>query len=237
MSATDILADKIICATLKAAVRAGKPRKISVGGGGAVLEALPDGAGRWRLRYWRDGKEGLLGLGITQRCRSRMPAASATISANSWPQARTPASTGRPTRRDETARESTRRWPMPACPDPAHSRMSPECGCPRYISPRGPRHMRRANSRDWRCRSFPGWAADRLPISGRPTAGLSAPSHGAWRRGNSAPGQAGDLLRNIAAYSGRPVTLGALSLSTLLLLRPGELRATEWPWLDVDAPC
>ena len=48
------------------------------------------------------------------------------------------------------------------------------------------------------------------------------------------PEQAGDLLRNIAAYSGRPVTRGALSLSALLLLRPGELRAMEWAWVDVD---
>ena len=48
------------------------------------------------------------------------------------------------------------------------------------------------------------------------------------------PEQAGDLLRNVAAYSGRPVTRGALSLSALLLLRPGELRAMEWAWVDVD---
>ena len=62
MAATDILADKTIRATLKAAVQVGKPRKIS-DGGGVVLEARPTGAGGWRLRYWRDGKEGLLSLG------------------------------------------------------------------------------------------------------------------------------------------------------------------------------
>ena len=62
MAATDILADKTIRATLKAAVEAGKPRKIS-DGGGLVLDARPTGAGWWRLRYWRDGKEGLLSLG------------------------------------------------------------------------------------------------------------------------------------------------------------------------------
>ena len=62
MAATDILADKTIRATLKAAVQAGKPRKIS-DGGGLVLDARPNGAGWWRLRYWRDGKEGLLSLG------------------------------------------------------------------------------------------------------------------------------------------------------------------------------
>ncbi len=62
MAATDILADKTIRATLKEAVQVGKPRKIS-DGGGLVLEARPTGAGWWRLRFWRDGKEGLLSLG------------------------------------------------------------------------------------------------------------------------------------------------------------------------------
>jgi len=38
------------------------------------------------------------------------------------------------------------------------------------------------------------------------------------------PKQAGELLRDIAAYEGHPVTRAALVLSALLLLRPGELR-------------
>ena len=43
------------------------------------------------------------------------------------------------------------------------------------------------------------------------------------------------LLRDVSGYSGRPVTRAALSLSAMLLLRPGELRAMEWAWLDVGA--
>ena len=62
MAANDTLSDKTIRAALKAAVLAGKPRKIS-DGGGLVLEARPTGAGWWRLRYWRDSKEGMLRLG------------------------------------------------------------------------------------------------------------------------------------------------------------------------------
>ena len=62
MAATDILADKTVRAALNAAVQAGKPRKIS-DGAGLVLEVRPKGAGWWRLRYWRDGKEGMLSLG------------------------------------------------------------------------------------------------------------------------------------------------------------------------------
>lgn len=48
------------------------------------------------------------------------------------------------------------------------------------------------------------------------------------------PKQAGNLLRDIAEYQGHPITRTALALSSLLLLRPGELRHMEWAWLDLD---
>lgn len=62
MAATDLLTDKAIKAALKAATEGGKPRKLS-DGAGLVLEARPTGAGWWRLRYWRDSREGMLSLG------------------------------------------------------------------------------------------------------------------------------------------------------------------------------
>ncbi len=62
MAGTDILSDKAIKAAIKAAVESGKARKLN-DGGGLVLEARPTGSGWWRLRYWRDGKEGMLSLG------------------------------------------------------------------------------------------------------------------------------------------------------------------------------
>ncbi len=48
------------------------------------------------------------------------------------------------------------------------------------------------------------------------------------------PKQVGKLLRDIAEYEGHPVTRAGLSLSALLLLRPGELRHMEWAWVDLD---
>jgi integrase len=48
------------------------------------------------------------------------------------------------------------------------------------------------------------------------------------------PVQVGQLLRDIQAYEGHPVTRAALALSALLLLRPGELRHMEWAWIDLD---
>lgn len=62
MPATDLLSDRAIQAAIKAAVSAGKARKLS-DGAGLVLDVRPTGSGWWRLRYWRDGKEGMLSLG------------------------------------------------------------------------------------------------------------------------------------------------------------------------------
>jgi integrase len=62
MPATDLLSDRAIQAALKAAALAGKPRKLN-DGAGLVLQVRPTGVGWWRLRFWRDGKEGMLSLG------------------------------------------------------------------------------------------------------------------------------------------------------------------------------
>lgn len=62
MPATDLLTDKAIQAAIKAVAAAGKARKLS-DGGGLVLDVRPTGSGWWRLRFWRDGKEGMLSLG------------------------------------------------------------------------------------------------------------------------------------------------------------------------------
>lgn len=48
------------------------------------------------------------------------------------------------------------------------------------------------------------------------------------------PQEVGKLLRDIAGYEGHPVTRAALSLSALLLLRPGELRQVQWAWVDLE---
>jgi len=48
------------------------------------------------------------------------------------------------------------------------------------------------------------------------------------------PAKAGELLRAIDTYSGQPETVAALKLSALLFQRPGNIRAMEWAWLDLD---
>ena len=49
------------------------------------------------------------------------------------------------------------------------------------------------------------------------------------------PKHAGQLMRQILAYSGHPCTIAALKLSAMLFVRPGELRAAEWGEIDLDA--
>ena len=91
MAGTDLLTDKTIKAALKAAEVAGKGRKLS-DGAGLVLEARPTGAGWWRLRYWLDGREGMLSLGTypetgLRDARDKRDAARKLIAAGTNPSA------------------------------------------------------------------------------------------------------------------------------------------------------
>lgn len=49
------------------------------------------------------------------------------------------------------------------------------------------------------------------------------------------PLKAGELLRAIDSYTGHVTTRAALKLSALFFQRPGNIRAMEWAWLDLDA--
>ena len=62
MAAADKLSDKAIKAAIKSAMVSGKASRLA-DGGGLYLDARPTGAGWWRLRFWTDGKEGMLSLG------------------------------------------------------------------------------------------------------------------------------------------------------------------------------
>ena len=48
------------------------------------------------------------------------------------------------------------------------------------------------------------------------------------------PAKVGQLLRDLDAYAGHPVTRAALQLAPLLFVRPGELRHAEWAEIDMD---
>ena len=48
------------------------------------------------------------------------------------------------------------------------------------------------------------------------------------------PVEAGAMLRAIDAYTGQPETVAALKLSALFFQRPGNIRAMEWSWVNMD---
>ena len=48
------------------------------------------------------------------------------------------------------------------------------------------------------------------------------------------PIEVGDLLRAIDGYTGRTATVAALKLSALFFQRPGNIRAMQWDWIDLD---
>jgi len=278
MAATDTLTDKTIRAALKAAGLAGKSRKIS-DGGGLVLEARPNGAGWWRLRYWRDGKEGMLSLGTypdvsLKDARQRRDDSRKLVAAGVDPSDHRKA--------DKAARERAREaqaladagLPGPGTFEhvarmwvstvheskvtPAHAQRTllrlekhvfpwlgrrPIAGieapdllaCLRRITARGV--VETAHRVKDACGQVFRFGIGEGSCTRNPAADLRDQLPAATRKHFAAithPEKAGELLRDVAAYSGRPVTRGALSLSALLLLRPGELRAIEWAWVDVD---
>ena len=49
------------------------------------------------------------------------------------------------------------------------------------------------------------------------------------------PVKFGGLLRGIDAFAGTFTVKCALRLAPLIFVRPGELRKTEWAWVDMDA--
>jgi integrase len=48
------------------------------------------------------------------------------------------------------------------------------------------------------------------------------------------PEKVGELMRAIQGYGGQPITRAALLLSALLFQRPGNIRAMEWAWIDLE---
>lgn len=279
MAATDTLTDKAIRAALKAAAVEGKSRKIN-DGGGLILEARPTGAGWWRLRYWRDSKEGMLSLGTypevsLKDARARRDEARKLVAAGGDPseqrkmekvqrerarEAKAMADAGLPG--PGTFEHVARMWLTTVHESkvtPMHAQRTrlrlekhifPWLGsrpiseieapdllvCLRRITSRGV--IETAHRVKDACGQVFRFGIGEGACLRNPAADLRDQLPTATRTHFAAitqPEQAGNLLRDVAAYSGRPVTRAALSLSALLLLRPGELRAMEWAWVDIDA--
>jgi integrase len=279
MAALNTLTDTAIRGAVKTAGRAGKPVKLS-DGGGLRLDVQPSGAGWWRWRYHFGGAERMLSLG--------------TYPAVALADARTRRDSARKLLAGGTDPSAVRKADKAAADKDAEARALADAGLP---GPGTFEHLARqwlaevhevkvseAHASRTRIRfeqdAFP-WIGRRTVVEIEPPEllavlrrvterGAVETAHrlkdacgqvfrygiacGACRRNPAAdlrdalppvvtrhhaaivePGKAGDLLRAMGAYTGHPVTRAALRLSALLMLRPGEVRQTEWAWVDLDA--
>ena len=166
MAATDTLTDKAIKKALKDAKVAGKPKRVS-DGGGLYLEARPSLAGWWRFRYLFGGREGMLSFGTypdvpLTLARDRRDEARELVAAGIDPSEQRKANKLAKAVKTEAAR-------LAAAGEP------------------GPGTFERA-AREWHARMAPSWSPahagkvmallmnDLFPyIGGRPLAELSAP--------------------------------------------------------------
>ena len=133
MAATDTLTDKAIKKALKDAGTAGRPKRVS-DGGGLYLEARPTGAGWWRLRYFSGGKEGMLSLGTypdvpLKLARERRDEARAALAAGTDPSEQRKADKAAQAMKAESARLAAAGLPGPGTFEHAarewHARMAP----------------------------------------------------------------------------------------------------------------
>lgn len=278
MAASELLTDKAIRAALKAVADTGKPRKLN-DGAGLVLDVRPTGSGWWRLRYWRDSREGMLSLGTypevtLKQARERRDAARRDLAAGvDLSEAR---------RSEKATRERAREAKQLA----AEGKPGP--GTFEYVAREwlsevhevkvSPGHAERTKIR-LEQDAFP-WIGRRpigeiepqelLQVLRRveargaietahrikdacgqvfrygvacglcprnPAADLREALRPVPTRHHAAiidPKRGGELLRDMMAYAGHPVTRAALQLSALLLLRPGELRQMQWSWVDLE---
>lgn len=278
MAGIDILSDKAVRASLKAAVDAGKPRKLS-DGGGLHLEARPNGSGWWRFRYRFGGKEGMLSLGTypeigLAEARRRRGEAREQVAAGNDPSAVRKASkvaqaaaahaksleeAGEPL--PGTFEAVAREWLVTVHeakvsaghaertkvrfendvfpwlgPRPIASIEAPELlAVLRRIVARGA--IETAHRAKDACGQVFRFGIASGYCQRDPAADLRDALPPVQARHHAAivdPKRAGELLRDMAAYNGHPITRAALALSALIFLRPGELRHIEWAWVDLD---
>ena len=277
MAATDLLTDKAIKAALKASSLSGKTRKLN-DGAGLVIEARPNGAGWWRLRYWRDGREGMLSLGTypetgLRDARDKRDAARKLLASGQDPsearkaekaervqqrQAKALADAGLPG--PGTFEHVAREWLATiheAKVSAGHAertrirleqdafpwlgqRPIGEIDAPELLQILRKVEARGAIETAHRVKNACGQVFRYGIAIGacqrNPAVDLKDALQPAQTKHHAAivePKQVGALLRDVMAYEGHPVTRAALTLSALLLLRPGELRHMEWAWLDL----
>lgn len=279
MAASDLLSDKTIKAAIKAAVAAGKPRKLG-DGAGLVLDVRPTGSGWWRLRYWIDSREKMLSLGTYPEvtlalARQRRDEARKLIADGIDPSERRKAEKAEKAQEAQAQALAEAGEPLPGSFEyvarewmenvhgfkvsASHAnttrtrlekdvfpfvgaRPIAEIEAPELLAVLRRIEARNALETTRRMRHACGQVFRYGIATGACTRNPAADLVDALRRSAARhhaaitePAKAGELLRDVEGYAGHPITRAALALSALLMLRPGELRHMEWPWIDFDS--
>jgi integrase len=238
-----------------------KPYKLS-DGGGMYLLVNPQGSMYWRLKYYFEGREKLLTLGVypyvsLKQARSRRDEAKRAIADSVDPGAKrqaermATADTFEAVAREWLALQEKKLAPATFAKAvwTFETLVFPYLGS-RPIARLGPvdvlKVLRRIEGRGinetahrtrQRCAQVFRYAVQTGRAERDVTAdlrGALAPVVSEHHATITEPARIGELLRAIDGYNGQAVTAYALKLSPLVFVRPGELRHAEWAEFDLD---
>ena len=238
-----------------------KPYKLS-DGGGLYLLVNPQGSMYWRLKYYFEGREKLLALGVypyvsLKQARSRRDEAKSAVADNVDPglkrqaEKMATADTFEAVAREWLALQERKLAPATFAKAvwTFETLVFPYLGS-RPIARLGPvdvlKVLRRIEGRGinetahrtrQRCAQVFRYAVQTGRVERDVTAdlrGALAPVVSEHHATITEPARIGELLRAIDGYNGQAVTAYALRLSPLVFVRPGELRHAEWIEFDLD---
>jgi len=243
-------------ARIRAAKPAGKPYKLFDERGLFLLVTVAGGR-LWRFRYWLGGVEKLLTLGAyadvsLKRAREKRDDARKLVADGIDPSVRRQAerSAGANTfvaLADEwlmTKKRSLSAGTWQRDHDQLHNWVVPYLGNRPIAAIEAPELLavlKRIEAKGiadtaHRTRAVCGRVFRYAIATGRATRDISADLRGALAARSTKsyaaitdPARVGELLRAIDGYDGQPTTAAALKLAPYVFVRPGELRAAEWP--------
>lgn len=256
-----MVSNKLTSKQVEAATFDGRPIKKS-DGDGLFLHVQKSGR-YWRFRYWFDGKEKLLALGVypavsLKRAREKRDEARQLLADGVDPSARRRAE--KMTDGNETFEAVAREWlsvqekklaadTLRLARRRLESWAFPIIGARPVVELEPPeilRLLRRIEAKGkhetaHRVRQRISQIMRFAIVTGRarrdPTADLKGALVTTPTKNRAAitdPREVGPLLRAMEGYDGQPATWAALQVLALTFVRPGELRKAEWPEIDLD---
>ncbi|QLA16238.1 tyrosine-type recombinase/integrase [Desulfolutivibrio sulfoxidireducens] len=249
-----------------ALIKNAKPKEKGVvhlkDGRGLYMEITPACSRRWRFRYWIDGRENRISLGLypeisLAEARKRCEEARRQIAQGVDPsKARQDEKAEKETfelvarewlekfgaaMTERSAGEILRRLERDVFPW-VGSRPINAIAAPEFLSVVRRIESRGAPETARRCLQYLSRIGRYAVATGRATRDSAADLRGCLPPANknhfatlTDPKDVAQLLRDIEGYQGSFIVLCALKLSPLLFVRPGELRGMQWSEIDLEA--